>query len=60
MNHRVALFVWLSRDSPPTFSLFALRKMSSQESQRPEQEMEDVDGLAVGPLLVTKLQARSS
>ena len=34
--------------------------MSSQESQRPEQEMEDDDGLAAGPLLVTKLQACSS
>ena len=34
--------------------------MSSQESQRPGQEMEDDDGLAAGPLLVTKLQACSS
>ena len=31
--------------------------MSSQESQRAGQEMEDDDGLAAGPLLVTKLQA---
>jgi hypothetical protein len=50
----------LATDRPSPFSLFALRKMSSQESQRPEQEMEDDDGLATGPLLVTKLQARSS
>jgi len=34
--------------------------MSSQESQHPEQEIEDNDGLATGPLLVTKLQASSS
>jgi len=34
--------------------------MSSQESQRPEQEIEEDDGLAAGPLLVAKLQARSS
>ena len=41
-------------------SLFALQTMSSQESQRPEQEIEDDDGLATGPLLVTKLQVCSS
>ena len=34
--------------------------MSSQDSQHPGQEMEDDDGLAAGPLLVTKLQACSS
>jgi hypothetical protein len=34
--------------------------MSSQESQRPEHETEDNDALAVGPLLVTKLQGSSS
>lgn len=33
--------------------------MSSQESQQPEQVVEDDDGLTAGPLLVTKLQARS-
>ena len=42
------------------FSLFTLRTMSSQESQRPEQEIEDDDGLATGPLLVTKLQVSFS
>ena len=34
--------------------------MSSQESQHPEQVVEEDDGLTAGPLLVTKLQARSS
>jgi hypothetical protein len=34
--------------------------MSTQESQRPEQEVEDDDVLAAGPLLVAKLQACSS
>ena len=63
------IFVWWlclfnrheTRHRPSSsFSLFALRKMASQESQHPEQETEDDDGLAAGPLLVTKLQVRSS